>query len=139
MKRSTLLFLFVFLSMCVTNISISQVVNTPPLSPEEAEAVKPLKKTVEGWHKKDMELFMSAYHEKAIIEMSGGGKVNKDKLRKILHLGGVDMSVDVEKIEITGEKATILGITKLGGKVIPRKLDLVKQGDSWFIIGQWLR
>ncbi len=139
MKTLTLSSLFFLLSLCITDISVSQV-NTPPLSPEEAEVIKPLQRIVEGWYKKDMELVMSAYHEKAIIEMSAGGKVNKDRLRRILQLGSVPLSYDVEKIEITGgEKANIEATQKFGGQVIPRKFDLVKHGDVWLIIGLWLR
>lgn len=130
------LFLLFFCSM---NTSLSQV-STPSLSPEEAEVVKPIKKVAEGWNKKDMELFMSAYHENAIIQGLGGARVDKERFRKILvNFGEPHISYDVEKIEITGEKATIECIMKMGSRVVPRKFDVVKQGESWLIIGQWLR
>lgn len=139
MKKFTIFSLFVFFSLLVTDISLSQV-NTPSLSPEEAKVVKPLVKIVEGWDKKDMELFMSAYHEKAVIETAAGTKVNKDGLKKILKqgMGGIHLSYDVEKIEITGDKASIECVLKWGDRIIPRKFDLIKQEDSWLIIGQWL-
>lgn len=138
MKKFTLFSIFVFLTMSITDISFSQV-NTAPLSSEEKEVVKPLMKIVEGWYKKDMDSVMSAYHEKAIVEITAGGKVDKNRLRSILNLGSTNLSYDVEKIEIKGEKATIECTQKFAGKTIPRKIDLVKQEDSWFIIGLWLR
>lgn len=141
MKKKFLYFIlsFIFFSSWIINTSVPQV-NTPPLSPEQAKVINPLRKINEGWNKKDMELFMSAYHEKAIIQGLGGAKVDKARFRRIQpNFGEPHVSYDVEKIEIKGEKATIECIMKTGSMVIPRKFDLVKEGEVWLIIGQWLR
>jgi len=140
MRKLTIYCLFVSFCLILTNVSYSQV-NTQPLTSEEAEVIKPLEKFVEGWYKRDIELCMSAYHEKAVIVTVSGAKVDKKGLRKIfaLGMGGFHMSYDVEKIEITGDKATIECIMKWGNKDIPRKIDLVKERDIWLIIGYWLR
>ncbi|MDI6763657.1 MAG: nuclear transport factor 2 family protein [Thermodesulfobacteriota bacterium] len=138
--QKLILFSFICISLFVTNVSQSQV-NTPPLSPEEAEVIKPLQKFVECWYKRDIELCMSTYHEKAVIVTASGAKVDKKGLRRIFAsgMGDIHMSYNVEKIEITGDKATIECIMKWGSKDIPRKIDLVKQGDVWLVIGYWLR
>lgn len=130
----SLIFLFVLL----LNASLAQVSTSLSLSAEEEEVIKPLRTIVDAWYKKDMDLGMSVYHEKAIIEMAGGGKVNKDRLRKILKPGSPELSYDIQKIEISGDKATVECIQRFGNKTFPRKFDLVKERDTWLIIGQWL-
>ncbi len=138
--QKLIVFSFICISLFVANLSQSQV-NTPSLSPEEAEVIKPLEKFVEGWYKKDIELCLSAYHDKAVIVTASRAKVDKKGLRRIFGsgMGDIHMSYDVEKIEITGDKATIECMMKWGSSNIPRKIDLVKQGDVWLIIGYWIR
>ena len=140
MKKISVRFLFslIFLFILIPNTSFTQVI-TPQLSAEEEEVVKPLRIIVEAWYKKDIDLGMSVYHEKAIVEMAGGGKVNKDRLRKILKPGSPDLSYDIQKIEISGDKATVECIQRFGNKTFPRKFDLVKERETWLIIGQWLQ
>ncbi len=134
MKKLISPFLFIFLSLCaIVNTSLPQV-NTPPLSPEEAEVVKPFERIVESWHKKDVELWMSAYHDKAVIELTAGGKMSKDELRKYFKFGENAPLYKIEKINISGDKATAECILKEGKRVIPMKFDLVKEGGAWLII-----
>ncbi len=131
----SLIIVFIFL----LNDSLAQVTISLSLSAEEEEVIKPLRTVVDAWHKKDIELMMSVYHEKAIIELVAGGKVNKERLRKILRPGSPNLSYDIKKIEISGDKATVECIQTFGNKTFPRKFDLVKEEDSWLIIGQWLQ
>jgi len=138
MKQVAFFGLVIFLSFCITDSSLSQL-STPPLSPEEAEVVKPFKKIVEASQKKDVELWMSAYHDKATIEITSGGKMSKDKLRKYFKFGKHASMYEVEKIEIKGDKATAECVCKEGDRVIPMKFDLVKEGGSWLIMKRSLR
>jgi len=138
MKKLVFFGLFILISFCITDISLSQV-STPPLSPEEAEVVKPLERIVESWYKKDLELWMSAYHNKATIEVTAGGKMSKDKLRKYFKFGENAPLYKVEKIEIKGDNATAECTCKEGDRVIPMKFDLVKEGGSWLIMRRQLR
>jgi hypothetical protein len=142
MKKIFMVFVLslLFLFGLLLNTSLTQV-STPPLSTEEAEVIKPIKKLAEAWFKMDIELYMSAYHEKAIIVTASGAKIDKKGLKKILAsgMGGIHMSFNVEKIEITGDKATIECMMKWGNKDIPRKIDLIKEGEVWLVIGYWLR
>jgi hypothetical protein len=141
MKRIFMRFIFslIFLSILLLNASLAQVTTTLSLTAEEEEVIKPLRTIVDAWYKEDIDLGMSVYHEKAVIELVGGGKVNKERLRKILRPGSPSLSYHVEKIEISGGKASIECTQRFGNKTFPRKFDLVKEGGTWLIIGYWLQ
>jgi len=141
MKRIFIPFIFslIFFSLLLLNASFAQVTTTLSLTAEEEEVIKPLRTIVDAWYKEDIDLGMSVYHEKAVIELVGGGKVDKERLRKILRPGSPSLSYHVEKIEISGEKASIVCTQRFGNKTFPRKFDLVKEGGTWLIIGYWLQ
>ena len=139
MKKFILLSLFALLPFAAS-ISTSQV-NTPPLSPEETEVVKPFQSLVNGWYKQDLELYMSAYHEKAEIETTTRRKISKDTLRKVVKLeGNISCIIEIEKIQIKGNIANVNCTVKTGDQVVPMIYNLIKETDGhWFIIRRQIR